>query len=50
MIQAMEFTVETTSITPGAIAPEKFDIPQGWKLVSPKAAPEKEFSCPKPGA
>ena len=50
MIQAGEFTIETTSITSGAIAPEQFDVPPGWKLVSPKAAPEKEFSCPKPGA
>jgi hypothetical protein len=50
MIQAMELTVETTSISSGAIAPDQFDVPPGWKLVTPKATPEKEFSCPKPGA
>jgi hypothetical protein len=50
MVQIVEFIIETTSITSGAIAPEQFDVPLGWKLVTPKATPEKEFSCPKPGA
>ena len=49
MVQAGQFTVETISITPGPIAPAQFEIPPGWKLVSPppaKSAP-KEFTCPK---
>jgi hypothetical protein len=51
MIQAAQFTIETTSINPAALPPAQFDIPAGWKLIPPqpqKAA--KEFSCPKSGA
>jgi hypothetical protein len=51
MVQAAQVTVETTSITPGAIPPARFDIPAGWKLVQPPPAKEpKEFTCPKSGA
>jgi hypothetical protein len=51
MIQAAQFTVETTSIAAGPVPATQFDIPPGWKLVPPKEqrAP-KEFSCPKSGA
>jgi hypothetical protein len=50
MIQAAQFTTETTAITPGPIAPAQFDIPAGWKLIPPppKTA-SKEFTCPKSG-
>ena len=50
MIQAAQFTTETTAITPGPIAPAQFDIPPGWKLIPPpaKGAP-KEVTCPKTG-
>jgi hypothetical protein len=50
MVQAAQFTVETTAITPGPIAPSQFDIPAGWKLSPPppKAA-AKEYTCPKTG-
>ncbi len=47
MVQAAEFTVETTSVTPGPIAPAQFEIPAGWKLMTPEARTAKEFSCPK---
>lgn len=50
MIQAAQFTVETTAITPGPIAPTQFDIPPGWKLIPPPAKTgSKEFTCPKTG-
>jgi hypothetical protein len=50
MVQAAQFTVETTSITYAPIPPAQFDIPAGWKLISPPAkAPAKEFTCPKTG-
>jgi hypothetical protein len=50
MVQAAQFTVETTAITPGPIAPTQFDIPAGWKLIPPPAkAAGKEFTCPKTG-
>jgi hypothetical protein len=50
MVQAAQFTVETTAITPGPIAPTQFDIPAGWKLISPPAkTATKEFTCPKTG-
>jgi len=47
MIQAAQFTVETTAITVGPVAPTQFDIPAGWKLVQPEVKAPKEFSCPK---
>jgi hypothetical protein len=47
MVQAVEFSVETKSITAGAVPAAQFEIPAGWKLVVPKTKPEKEFSCPK---
>jgi len=50
MVQAAQFTVETTAITPGPIAPAQFDIPPGWKLIPPPAkSASKEFTCPKTG-
>ena len=47
MVQAAQFSVETTAITNAAVPASDFDIPQGWKLVTPKEHPAKEFSCPK---
>ena len=50
MVQAAQFTVETTAITPGPIAPAQFDIPAGWKLTPPPArTAAKDFTCPKTG-
>jgi len=50
MLQAVEMTIETTSITTGPIAASQFDIPAGWKLLAPQSSkPGKEFSCPNPG-
>jgi hypothetical protein len=50
MVQAAQFTVETTAITPGPIAPAQFDIPPSWKLIPPPAkTAAKEFTCPKTG-
>jgi hypothetical protein len=50
MVQAAQFTVETTAITQGPIAPAQFDIPPGWKLIPPPAkSAAKEFTCPKNG-
>lgn len=47
MVQAAQFSVETTAITPGPIPAAQFEVPEGWKLVVPKERPQKEFSCPK---
>jgi hypothetical protein len=47
MVQAAEFTVETKSIAAGTVPASQFEIPAGWKLVTPKERPQKEFSCPK---
>lgn len=51
MVQIAQVSVETTSISAAAIPAEQFEVPAGWKLVTPKqkAAP-KEFSCPNPGS
>jgi hypothetical protein len=50
MVQAAQFTVETTAITPGPISPAQFDIPAGWKLIPPPAkTAAKDFTCPKTG-
>jgi hypothetical protein len=51
MMQFAQFSVETTSISAAPIPAEQFDVPAGWKLVTPKAAKgeAKEFSCPKTG-
>ncbi|MBV8306556.1 MAG: hypothetical protein JO274_03675 [Gammaproteobacteria bacterium] len=49
MVQAAEFTTETTSIATGAIPPSQFEVPADWKLVVPKEQPEKQFSCPQSG-
>ncbi len=53
MIQAAQISIETTSINAGAVPPDKFEIPAGWKRVEPKAAKEtapKEFTCPTAGS
>lgn len=47
MIQAAQFSVETTAITVGAVPATQFDIPPGWKLDVPPVKPQKEFTCPK---
>jgi hypothetical protein len=50
MVQAAQFTTETQSIAAGPIAPAQFEIPAGWKLVTPEPRKEKEFSCPGTGS
>jgi hypothetical protein len=51
MVRVAAMSVETKSITTDAIPADKFDVPAGWKLVTPKEknAPEKELSCPASG-
>jgi hypothetical protein len=49
MVRLVGMTVETTSITTDAVPADKFEVPAGWKLVTPKEKPEKEFSCPASG-
>jgi hypothetical protein len=49
MIQAASFGMETTSIQVQSVSASQFDIPAGFKLIVPKPATEKEFSCPKSG-
>jgi hypothetical protein len=50
MVQALQMSVETTSIQPGAVPPTQFDIPAGWKLLEPQATrASREFSCPNAG-
>jgi hypothetical protein len=49
MIQAASFGMETTSIQVQPVPASEFDIPAGFKLIVPKPASEKEFSCPKSG-
>jgi hypothetical protein len=47
MVQFATVTLETTSITATPIATDQFEIPAGWRLITPKARSEaKEFSCP----
>jgi hypothetical protein len=52
MIQAVQISVETTSISAAAVPPEKFEIPAGWKRVEPQAkqTASKEFTCPTSGS
>jgi hypothetical protein len=52
MIQAVQISIETTSIDAAAVPPEKFEIPAGWKKVEPKAkeTASKEFACPASGS
>jgi hypothetical protein len=50
MVTVAEFTVETTAISSGAVPPDQFEMPAGWKKVEPPH--EKEMSeptCPKTG-
>jgi hypothetical protein len=46
MVQFASITLETTAITSGPIAADQFEIPAGYKLVTPKKGEAKEFSCP----
>jgi hypothetical protein len=46
MVQFAMITIETTSITAAPIAADQFEVPAGWKLITPKVKSEKEFSCP----
>ena len=46
MVQFATITIETISITATAIPADQFEVPAGWKLITPKAKAEKEFSCP----
>lgn len=49
MVQVAQITVQTAAITPGPIPAEQFEIPAGWKLVTPKEKTAKEFTCPNAG-
>ena len=50
MVQFAQISVETTAINPGPVPADQFDIPAGWKLVTPKAKAEaKEPTCPTAG-
>lgn len=50
MVQLAQVSTETTSISAAPIPSEQFEIPAGWKLVTPKPQAEsKEFSCPSAG-
>ncbi len=49
MVQAAQFTIETTSIATGVVAASQFDIPPGWQRVTEKQRATKEFTCPKNG-
>jgi hypothetical protein len=47
MVQFALITIETTSIIATPIPADQFEIPAGWKLITPKARAEgKEVSCP----
>jgi hypothetical protein len=52
MVTVAEFSVETTAISSGAIPPDQFEMPAGWKKVVPQERAEKseEPTCPKTGA
>jgi hypothetical protein len=49
MMQAAAFSTETTSIQVQAVPASQFEIPAGFRLIVPKPAAEKQFSCPKSG-
>lgn len=49
MIQVAQITLQTSAITPGPVPAEQFEIPAGWRLVTPKEKAAKEFTCPNPG-
>jgi hypothetical protein len=50
MVQAAAISIETTAITPGPVAAGEFEIPAGYKLVTPQPAKaSREFSCPQSG-
>ncbi|MBV9912474.1 MAG: hypothetical protein JOZ93_07845 [Sinobacteraceae bacterium] len=47
MVQAVQFTIETTSIVTGSVPASQFDIPPGWQRITEKQGVTKEFTCPK---
>ncbi len=49
MVQAVQFTIETTSIVTGSVPASQFDIPPGWQRITEKQGATKEFTCPKSG-
>lgn len=49
MVTVAEFTVETTAISTGAIPPDQFEMPAGWKKVVPQEKAMTEPTCPKAG-
>jgi hypothetical protein len=50
MLQVAQITIETTSISGAPVPADQFEVPSGWKLVTPKSKGEaKEFSCPTSG-
>lgn len=51
MVRVVAITVETKGVTSGPVPADKFEIPAGWKLVTPKATPvqDKEVTCPSSG-
>jgi len=48
MIQVAQITLQTSAITPGPVPAEQFEIPAGWKLVTPKEKARRGLSCPNP--
>jgi hypothetical protein len=47
MATLASFTVETTAIRPGAIAPTQFEVPAGWtrQIPPPSKANDKAMNC-----
>ncbi|MBV8783736.1 MAG: hypothetical protein JOZ67_06105 [Gammaproteobacteria bacterium] len=50
MFQAAQITLETTSISSTPVPAAQFEIPTGYKLVTPKERKEREVTCPQPGS
>jgi hypothetical protein len=46
MTTVAEISVETTAIDPAPIAADQFEVPEGWKKLSPKSTTAGEPSCP----
>jgi hypothetical protein len=42
----LSLSIETTAVDTGSISPSQFEIPTGWLPEKPKAAANREFSCP----
>jgi hypothetical protein len=48
MVQAASITTETQSVTQAPIASTQFEIPAGWKLITPPPPkPSKDVTCPQ---